>query len=149
MTLLEEILAKCSPDQLRPENRDDGAIAALVSKDRTTLVSKFIGKAEITHALGIMEGAVFLLKLRYAANQPIPANATDQQVAAQAMIDQAWSMVDNKELDAGTTQAQQAIDMFVGPLLTKDQGDKIKALARVDDPVSPQEVAKALEGYAP
>lgn len=137
MTLLEEIIEKVPADQLKPEKRDAGAIAALVSKGRTTVIRRLIGVREILHTMGLTEGATFLDALKTAGQ-------------TNSVIKWGWTLIDKDMLDVSDPKTMGVIDSLVGKLpITPEQADEVKALAVVDMPVTPQEVTKALEGYEP
>jgi hypothetical protein len=129
----------------------DQAIADILSAGRTKLASKFVGQAEITHALypDITGAAVFLYLLKKAAEAPLPDDPTEAQIVQSALASQAWDMVSAGTLDVGTGAARAAIDLFASVphgILSPENAEKIKALAEVPDPVSAGDVSRAVRG---
>lgn len=129
MTLLAEIQA-AFPDL---SNRDDGLIAATLSQGRTKIVSRQIGIGTILDALGPTDGAAVL-------------DALDALRTQSSIIKWAWHLLDRGELDIGLASTRAQIDALVPGVFTQVQADALKALAVAPDVVTPQDVAKALEG---
>lgn len=127
MTLLAEIRAKCNPAML--SNRDDAAIAALVSVGRTKASGREIGKGTILETIGFAAGNAFL--------DVIDGDATFRHVR---------TLVNEGRLIISSVLVMGTIQSMVPAVITQPQADLLLALASVPDPVSAQQVAKALEG---
>lgn len=109
---------------------DHGAIAEALSAGRTKFVVTEIGNGTILAELGIAAG-----------NQLLDAiyNAPDFKYVK--------PLLEQGRLDIGSAVTQGALDMLaVAGACTQANADKLKALAVVPDPVTSQEVTKALEG---
>ena len=109
---------------------DHGAIAEALSVGRTKLVATEIGNGTILAELGIAAG-----------NQLLDAiyNAPDFRYVK--------PLLEQGRLDIGSAVTQAALDaLALAGACTQADADKLKALALVPDPVSSQEVTKALEG---
>lgn len=109
---------------------DHGAIAEALSAGRTKLVTTEIGNGTILAELGIDAG-----------NQLLDAiyNAPDFKYVK--------PLLEQGRLDIGSAVTQGALDMLaLAGACTQADADKLKALAVAPDPVSSQEVTKALEG---
>jgi hypothetical protein len=126
---------------------DHGALAEALSVGRTKIVSKEVGDGAISLALGTPAGPLFMLTLEGIANTSIAAEMTPAEIAQIAICRQAWRSINRVGFDVGNQGVRDGIDLMVGSLLTLEQADAIKALAVVDDPVSSQDVSKAMEGY--
>jgi hypothetical protein len=111
------------------QNRDDGAIAAALSVGRTKIVPTEIGKGRILATLGLATGNALL---------DVIDTAPDFRHVKQ--------LVENGWLDIGSDLSRASLDALVPAVLTQVEADTLKALAEVPDPVTPQDVAKALEG---
>ena len=131
MTLLEEIQAKCSFEMLA--NRDDGAIATLLSIGRTKLRKTNIGEGGIIAAIGDLT----------AANNFLDA------VNAVAEYRHIKKVISRGDFDMGDLMSQAGVQAMVPAVLTQMQADNLKALGLVHDPVSAQQVSQALENYTP
>ena len=142
MNLRDEILA----GGFDLANRDDGAIAAALSQGRTKVISREVGDGAIALALGTQAGPLFLYKLKKLAATTLPDNATDAQIIPVAVAQQAVESLAKVGFDIGNPDVRAGLSMFEGTLLTAAQIEAIKALAEVDDVITPQDVAKALEG---
>lgn len=109
---------------------DHGAIAEALSAGRTKLVVTEIGNGTILAELGIAAG-----------NQLLDAiyNAPDFKYVK--------PLLEQGRLDIGSAVTQGALDMLaLAGACTQADADKLKALAIKPDPVTSQEVTKALEG---
>lgn len=115
----EEILASGLPLS------DHGAIAQAMSIGRTKIVKTEIGKGTILSVLGLDAGNALL---------DIIDTVTDFRHVKH--------LVANGWLDVGDPLVRFMIDQTCTP----EDAVKLKALAVVNDPVSSQEVSKALEG---
>jgi len=145
MTLLAEINAACTPEEIEAGNYH--VIAAKVSQGRKRVVQPFkIGKGTIADALGIPAGPVFIYSLKQAAAAAMPEAPTPAQIAEKAMVDLAWELIDAANFDLGLSSTRAGLDAFVGKLpgLTQAAADALKALAEVDAPVTWNECAAAL-----
>lgn len=127
MTLLAEIQAKCSAEML--SNRDDGAIAALVSVSRTKASAKEIGIGTILETIGLSGGNAFL---------DVIDNVADFRHVKK--------LVQDGRLIISSPLVMGAIVSMVPAVLTQPQADALLALAVVPDPVSASQIAHALEG---
>ena len=125
---------------------DHGAIAEALSAGRTKIISREVGDGAISLALGTPAGPIFMLTLETIANQPVTAETTPESLAQIAIARQAWRSINRVGFDVGNQGVRDGIDAMVGTLLTTEQAEAIKALAVVPDPVTSQEVTKALEG---
>ena len=142
MSLRDEILA----GGFDLDNRDDGAIAAVLSQGRTKIVSREVGDGAIALALGTQAGPLFLYKLKKLAATVLPDDATDAQIIPVAIAQQAVESLAKVGFDVGNPDVRAGLSMFEGTLLTSEQIEAIKALAVVPDVITAQDVAKALEG---
>ena len=142
MSLRDEILA----GGFDLANRDDGAIAAALSQGRTKVVSREVGDGAIALALGTQAGPLFLYKLKKLAAMVLSDDATDEQIIPVAVAQQAVESLAKVGFDIGNPDVRSGLSMFEGTLLTSEQIEAIKALAVVDDVITAQDVAKALEG---
>jgi len=104
---------------------DHGAIATFLSSGRTKVVSTEIGKGRVLSVLGLEAGNELLDIID---NTPLFRHVK--------------FLVANGWLDVGDSLTRQMIDQICSP----ENAAKLKALAVVDDPVTSQEVSKALEG---
>lgn len=125
---------------------DHGAIADALSAGRTKVISREVGDGAIALALGTPAGPIFMLTLETIANQPVTEATPPELVAQIAVARQAWRSINRVGFDVGNQGVRDGIDAMVGTLLTTEQAEAIKALAVVPDPVTSQEVTKALEG---
>ena len=125
---------------------DHGAIADALSAGRTKVISREVGDGAISIALGTPAGPIFMLQLEQIANTPVTEATPPELVAQIAVARQAWRSINRVGFDVGNDGVRAGIDAMVGTLLTAEQAEAIKALAVVPDPVSSQEVTKALEG---
>ena len=125
---------------------DHGVIADALSAGRTKIVSREVGDGAISLALGTPAGPLFMLQLEAIANTAVDAAMAPEQIAQIAICRQAWRSINRVGFDVGNQGVRDGIDAMVGTLLTQAQADAIKGLAVVLDPVSSQDVTKALEG---
>ena len=125
---------------------DHGAIADALSAGRTKIISREVGDGSIALALGVPAGPVFLMQLELLANTAVTGETTPEQLAQIAVARQAWRSINRVGFDVGNAGVRAGIDAMVSTLLTAEQAEAIKALAVVPDPVSSQDVTKALEG---
>lgn len=125
---------------------DHGAIADALSAGRTKVISREVGDGAIALALGTPAGPIFMLQLEQIANTPVTEATPPELVAQIAVARQAWRSINRVGFDVGNQGVRAGIDAMVGTLLTSEQAEAIKALAVVPDPVTSQDVTKALEG---
>lgn len=112
------------------QNRDDGLIAASLSVGRKKLVTTEIGNGSILATIGIESGNNLL-----------------DAIHSQPQFRYVTPLIDQGRLDVASMLTRGSLDNLadVG-VITQAEADAVKALAEVDDPVSAQAVAKALEG---
>lgn len=125
---------------------DHGAIADALSVGRTKVISREVGDGAIALALGTPAGPIFMLQLEQIANTPVTEATPPELVAQIAVARQAWRSINRVGFDVGNPGVRDGIDAMIGTLLTAEQAEAIKALAVVPDPVSSEDVTKALEG---
>lgn len=112
--------------------RDCGALAEILSKDRTKKVDLNIGYGTVLEALGADDGAKFLDQLTALADTSSP-------------VKWALKLLDRGELNIGATITQQQLDALAeGGVMSKELADVLKGLAVVDDPYSIQDVILAM-----
>ena len=126
MSLRDEILA----GGFDLANRDDGAIAAALSVDRKKTVPTEIGNGLVLDTIGMTVG-----------------NALLDVLNNDAEFRYVKPLLEQGRLDISTPLARAALDGLVGVVTGFEQShaDALKALAEVDDIITPQDVAKALE----
>lgn len=132
MITLSEITATGLP--LDPVGRDDGAIAAALSIGRTKIASTPIGIGTVLAVMAPSSGD-FL-------------NALESLGAVDANVKWALKMIEQATFDVGHPVTRAKLQAFAQAQPQFATG--IAALlnvAVVPDPVSSQEVTKALEGY--
>ena len=110
-------------------NRDDGVIAFALSQGRTRIVRTEIGKGAIIEAIGLEAGNRLLDVIDTA-----PAYRHVKQ-----LLENGW-------FNVGSALARASLDTLVPTVLTQREVDTLKALAVVPDPITAQDVARALEG---
>ena len=120
MITYEEIIATGLP------LGDHGAIADFLSVDRTKLVKTEIGKLTIIGTIGLTDGNTLL--------DVIDTSPDFRHV--RYPLANGW-------LDVANPTVRGMLDL----LCSAENASKLKALAEQSDPVSSQEVTKALEGY--
>lgn len=125
MSLRDEILA------LGMSLDDHGAIAEQLSAGRKKLVPTEIGNGLILETIGIDAG-----------NQLLDAiNAADKFRYVQPLLAQGRLRIDSD-------MVRTSLDELVGAsVISADDALKLKNLAVVADPVTSQDVTRALEGY--
>lgn len=146
MSLRDEILARCTPEEIAARNFH--VIAAKVSAGRVRVVQpKLVGKGTISAALGPVAGPVFIYTLKNAAAASLPAQPSEQQIAEKAMLDLAWELINVANFDVGLQATRDGLDAFVGKLpgFTQQAADAMKALAHVPAPVTWDECMAALD----
>jgi hypothetical protein len=131
MTLLAEIQAKCTAEMLA--NRDDGAIAALVSVGRIKRIKTEVGVGTFLSEFNGL-GGDFL-------------NTLESMGASNANIKWTMVLINAGRLDLGNAYLQTQMDALAVALPIYAQGiANMQALGFVDDPVSATQIAQALEG---
>lgn len=135
MTLLEEILAAFPG--LTPANRDDGAIAAALSVGRTKTQNVAISDVQ---AYLQTNGLWWSIK-GAAADAQHPANA-----AAIAVMDVANARYESLDMMLPIISEMLGGLVATGLMAQADQ-DELAGMGVVPDPVTPQDVSKALEGW--
>lgn len=110
-------------------NRDDGAIAAALSVGRTKLQATEVGNGTILETIGLTAGNALLDVL----------NGAPDFRYVKPLLEQGRLRIDSAMVRA-------TLDTLVPAVITAEQAAALKNLAVVDDPVSVQDVAKALEG---
>lgn len=128
MALLDEIRAKCSPELIA--SKEHGAIAAVVSLNRTEVRQTLGGIGTVLETLGPINGAALLDTLE-AMSASVPA------------VKWAFVLINRGELDFGSSATRTMIDQLV---TDPAAATALKAVAMYDAPVSVTEVAKAMEG---
>lgn len=125
MTLLEEIQAACTPEEIA--SREHGLIAAKTSIGRKRPQKTSIGEGTILATLGIDVGNVFLDVI-----DSVPSYRHVKKIITRG------------DFDVSTSVSQAGIQALVPSVLSQEQADALKALGLVDAPVSVQEVIIAL-----
>jgi hypothetical protein len=109
---------------------DHGAIAEALSVGRTKRVTTEIGNGKILETIGLAAGNALLDAIH---------NIPDFKYVV--------PLLEQGRLDISSDVSRAALDMLaLGGACSQDDADKLKALAVVPDPVTSQEVTKALEG---
>jgi hypothetical protein len=127
-TLREEIIEKCSAQLIA--SRDEAEIAHVVSAGRTRLTGIEIGNGTVLETLGITAGNLFL-----------------DFVGSNPAFKYVKPLLDQGRLRIGSNLVQQTIKSLVNAgVLTQMQSDALCALGVEASPVSPSDVAHALEG---
>lgn len=121
---------------LTSATRDDGVIAAALSVGRTKLVSTTSGVGTILAALGPAAGAALLDSLAALAPTNSPLKYGLQMINAGTL-----------NLGDPTTQGMLT-SLGAAGVMTVADAAILNALAVVSDPVTAQQVSKALEGWA-
>ena len=129
MTLLAEIQAAFPA--LTAANRDDGAIATALSAGRTKVDTRMCSIGTVLNALGPTSGAALLDSLQ--------SMATTNSAVKWALV-----MVEAGTLDLGLDSTRSMITALV----PEPAKSILLNLAVVPDPVSVDDVSKALEGVA-
>lgn len=124
-TLLEEIKAKCTPEQIA--SRDDGAIAAQISMGRKKRNAREIGNGTILEVLGLEVGNALLDVI----------NTVPDFRHVKPLVDQGRLLV-------GSQLVQTTVQSLVPAVLTKEQADALCALGWDPDPVDPFAVRCAI-----
>lgn len=138
MTLLAEIQAKCTPELIA--SRDDKAILAVVNAGRTALKDRRVNAATILSELpiaGPVQGGVVLDKLE-AAGAQVPACKWASRL-----------LLTEIGINVGDPNTQAMLDaLAAGSVLTQAEAAALKALAVQPDPLTLDQVSRALNGEA-
>ena len=125
----------------------DAAIAELISAARPKVVTPHMsGSGEVSLALGVPAGQLFMFKLKRLAETVLPDEATDEQIAPVAIAQQVVDSLINSTLDLGNAEVRAGMELFNGLLLTTEQITTLKALAETQSTVSASDVSRALRG---
>lgn len=127
MSLLQEILTKCSPELVA--SKEHGQIAAVVSVGRTKPSGMEVGHGTVLEVLGLAAGNALLDALY----------GSPEFRHVRPLLEQGRLII-SSPLVMGTLQA------MVPAVITQADADKLLALAVVPAPVSTQEVIAAMEG---
>lgn len=128
MTLLEEIQAKCTPEEIA--SKEHGMIAAKVSVGRVAPNNVEIGHGLILETLGLVKGNLLLSTIYNSADF----------VYVKPLLEQG-------RLKAASPLVGTAIQGFVSAgLLTEQEGNSIISLGYSPAPVSVFEVIEAMKG---
>lgn len=126
---------------------DTVAIAEAISAGRTRTESRLIGDGEVSLALGVPAGPLFVMSLEDAASdasRPGPG-AASEEIELFATARQAWRSLQKGAFDIGDSSVRAAIDLFVGALLNANQAASLKALSpEIPDPVPEFDVRCAI-----
>ena len=122
MSLYTDILAT----GIDPSRHDE--IAAVLSVGRTRVVRTEVGKGAIIEAIGLTAGNALL--------DVIDSDPTYRHIK---------QLVENGWFNIGSALARASLDTLVPAVLSEAHADALKALADVPDPVTPLQVARALE----
>jgi len=128
VSLKDEILAAFPG--LTPSERDDGVIAEQLSIGRKKLETVEVGNGLILATIGMTSGNSLLDVINSAPD-----------------FRHVKPLLEQGRLTVNSPLVRAAIDNLVGVCITQGEADAIKALAETPDPVTPQQVSKALEGY--
>jgi len=134
MTLRDEILSR-SDCAVALAERNCGDLAAILSAERTKIVSKPIGYGTVLATLGPEAGGTFLNTLEELGNTTVPYLK--------------WTLktIANESFDLGEKATRDGIDgLAMAGILSAEGAAALKALAVVSDVVTAQDVQAALEG---
>lgn len=117
-----------------PSERDDGYIASVLSEGRTKLVPTPIGVGDILNTLGPIAGAALL-------------DTMEAMATTTPHIKWTLKLIGAGTLNVALPVVRANIDAFVtASVLTHEQGEALKNLAVVPDPITVEQVTKAFEG---
>jgi hypothetical protein len=140
MTLLSEIQAKCTPEMIAA--KEHGAIAELVSVDRTKVQAPFmVSERGIMDKYpgGPLAADAVLAKLEAFAASAVPGSGPVKRAL------KFLGTADGLDIGAATTRAQLDVLATAG-VITTTEATNLKSLAVVPAPVSVTEVIEALQG---
>ena len=121
MTLYEEIVAKCTPEEVAAG--DYHFIAAKLNVGRVRTIKKEGGIGFIMSTLGPVAGAAVL-------------DALEAASGVNSAVKWALVMIKAGTLDFGDNGTRMMIDSLAGTVLTVEQATALKAAAEVPDTVS-------------
>lgn len=131
MTVYQEIIAKCTPEEIAAG--DYHAIAAKVSIGRVRVNKKEGGVGYIMSTLGPNEGAAVL-------------DALEAVSGTNSAVKWALVLINNASLDFGDTATRMMIDsLATAGVFTVAQGTLLKAGAETPDPISWQACNEAVD----
>ena len=129
---------------LDPDNRNDVAIAAILSVGRTRLQSRMIGERGIMAALGTVEGEACLAAFEAFAASTLPDEHPLKRHHAGIKRMLSWLKTD-AGLDIGTPQAGELLGIMAQlGILDGAWVATIMALAQVADPIAVADVSRVL-----
>ena len=130
MTLLQEIIVKCSPEILA--THDTQAITDAFNVGHTKVATKLGGIGLVLEALGPVDGAALLDGLQ----------AMTTTVRA---LKWAWYLIERGELDFGSPATRGMIDTLVTQgAIAEPLGSALKATAEVPDPIDELTIRKTV-----
>ena len=130
MTLLQEIIVKCSPEILA--THDTQAITDAFNVGRTKVATKLGGIGLVMETLGPDNGAALLDSLQ-AMTATVPA------------LKWAWYLIERGELDFGSPATRGMIDTLVAQgAIAEPLGTALKATAEVPDPIDELTIRKTV-----
>lgn len=152
-TALEGLIARAltapevdaiTPLLANPDDRNDVAVAAVLSAGRVRLQSRMIGERGIMAALGTVEGEACLAAFEAFAATTLPAEHPLKAHHAGIKRMLSWLKTD-AGLDIGTPQAGQLLGIMAQlGILEGAWVVTIMALAQVADPIAVADVSRAL-----
>ena len=130
MTLLQEIIVKCSPEILA--THDTQAITDAFNVGHTKVATKLGGIGLVLETLGPDNGAALLDGLQ-SMTTTVPA------------LKWAWYLIERGELDFGSPATRGMIDMLVAQgAIAEPLGTALKATAEVPDPIDELTIRKTV-----
>ena len=130
MTLLQEIIVKCSPEILA--THDTQAITDAFNVGHTKVATKLGGIGLVLETLGPDNGAALLDGLQ-AMTTTVPA------------LKWAWYLIERGELDFGSPATRGMIDTLVAQgAIAEPLGTALKAAAEVPDPIDELTIRKTV-----
>ena len=117
-------------DQYLPQ-RNDVAIADILSRNRVTAVTRLIGIGIIMNVLGPVEGAAAL-------------DVLESMKPSNSAVKWALHLLESGQLDIGLPATRMQIDALVGTVFTAEQASTLKAIAEEADPFNYNSISNAL-----
>lgn len=142
--LTEQELAAIEPYISDPDNRNDVAIAAVLSQGRTKIVPHLMTDRGVIGALGTIDGEAFIVALESVVATDLPEEhpLKPHQAGIKRML--AWLERD-PGLDIGSPRTQALLAMMgQGGALDEDLALTVARLAERPDPLSVSAVSDAL-----
>lgn len=127
MTLLDEIRAKCPPQLIAA--KEHGRIAEIVSQDRTKPSGTEVGHGTILEVLGLEAG-----------------NAVLDTIYSFPDFRHVKPLLEQGRLIISNPMVMIALQSMVPAVISQADANKLLSLATVPDPVTTQQVVKAMEG---